>query len=211
MVTLAGIESLTRIASQFELAGWKCTQLQAAFRASSMSRIALESKQFLSVRAMQTVLALPPIESPQLTPARFDRPMPDVSAFDQGLIRPRREHCECCDGAQTQVANCPPKQRIPNRANREMVTAQLIGELQREAKSRIQIIEESNLNEVTPQLPPLTQRQLAVRIGTSCSTLSRVLKDDSNRPLKELFSAIQHPDSLLFWKDSQRSFRPCVS
>ncbi len=211
MVTLAGIESLTRIASQFELAGRKCTQLQTAFRASSMSRIALESKQFQSVRAMQSALALPPIESPQLAPVRFDRPMPSVSAFDQGLIRPRREHCECCDGAQTQVAKCPPKQRIPKGANREMVTAQLSGELSKETKSRLQIIEESILNQVTPQLPPLTQRQLAARIGTSRSTLSRIFKDDANRQHKELFDAIQHPDSLLFWRDSPRSFRPCVS
>jgi AraC-like DNA-binding protein len=96
----------------------------------------------------------------------------------------------------------PARRRSRKRGNRVAIIGLLEQELKREAKSRIQIIEEAYNNGRTPDLPRLTQYELARRLNTSTATITRIFQSDSVRPLKILFNSLQHADSLLELRDN---------
>lgn len=116
----------------------------------------------------------------------------------------------------TQDADCPPssgggtvaprrsRPQVRKRGNRAAI-AELIREvLEGEAKSRAQILEEDQIAGRTTAIPPLTQKALAKRVGTSESTVSRIFGEKEGRPLAVLHGIIHDPNAIHRWKDYKR-------
>jgi len=84
-------------------------------------------------------------------------------------------------------------------------------ELVLEAESRVNIVKFAYECGDTPQLPPITRIEIALRAGCRDYDLSRAFKDDAGADLKPIFDLLCDPDGLLRWWENHRRLTPSCS